>query len=184
MSIDTQQLLTGLAGVVVGGVLTWLWRWGVESLKPILFASEHFRVEYPLPSNAFGEVTYTDTPVECGDLPAICRVDVRFFNKKSKPIGLHRLAIVFTTGGFGCRKWFCKKRLTLDDLRESDASMVGPFPISPQLDVLTLAADDWTVVHILASSRKFQSIAAGTTVWLTAETTEGKKRRWPLATVQ
>jgi len=52
--------------------------------------------------------------------------------------------------------------------------------VSPELKELTLIADDWTSGEVVGCTDNLDPIAESDSVWLVAETTEGKERRWLL----
>jgi hypothetical protein len=176
---DTKQLLAGLAGIVIGGLLVGFWRAVAEWRKPVLITSEEWTVEYSLPPNAYGQVGY-DNMLRKGGTGRF-HVKVRFFNRKPRGVGLHKFAVVFSQGGIGRRKWFRNDLLRVDGLaRSSAAARKDAGRGEETVDELTLVANAWTAEEIEGYSENIGIMAASDSAWLTAETAEGKKHQWLL----
>jgi len=117
-TFDTKQFLTGLACLVVGGVLHFIWTVFNEWRRRVVFACEGWKVEYP-ETTASGELVYSTTPRK--GVTAEFRVMARFYNTKSKSVGLHKFGVVFSKGGISRRKWFRRVLLTVDHLKHGPA---------------------------------------------------------------
>jgi hypothetical protein len=177
--LDAKQLLAGLAGFVIGGLVVGLWRAIGEWRNPIRITSEEWTAEYSLSPNAYGQVLYDSMPRKGGT--GRFHVKVRFFNGKSRAVGLHRFAVVFSKGGIGRRKWFRKDLLRVDGLARSSAAMRRDVPRGAEtVNEITLVANAWTADEMEGYSESTGIMAASDSVWLAAETAEGKKHRWLL----
>ncbi len=180
-SFDPKEILTGLVLIVAGGFGHWLWTTISEWRKRIICEVDNWHIDYLAEKrDNSGGIVVIDEPREGAS--ADYKFNIRFFNKKSKAIGLHKFSLQFTSelrqrpnfehedsalwhgpvshGSFGYRQ---------DDLRE-----------------LTLMPHDWTPDNIKGHSEpeETKAIARSNAVRLAAHTTEGRKRYWHVATLK
>lgn len=172
---SAKDFLTGAALLVAGGIAHWLWNVLTERLKPIVFAADDWKLEYIAKApNDNGQKVCCNEPENAGD--SKYRFKVRFFNKKSKAVGIHEISLEFTRGS----GWWRKVEYEDRALGHGPFDFAAGMPRHDDLKELTLARHEWTADNVNGHTGEegTKAIARSDAVWLTASGTDGKKRRW------
>jgi hypothetical protein len=150
------SLASGAAGWVAKGVVDWR--------RPILFNSSNWKYRYEhRGSNGF--CYFRDAPPSNAARGRVrFSFDVRIFNKKSRTIGLHRLAVEFTRG-----PWYRRTAV-----RRTERLRHAGEPLRE----MALPSHDWAVRDVRGSLDDAPVRPDADRVWLTAEGAEGKRFRW------
>ncbi|KKK80346.1 hypothetical protein LCGC14_2824420, partial [marine sediment metagenome] len=141
--LNSKDFLTSAALLMAGIIVHWIWNVLTEWLKPIVFAADDWKLKYiAKAADSYGGAVYLDEPKNAGASKYTFRV--RFFNKKSKAVGIHEISIEFTSGSGWLRKFE----------HEDVALGHGPFDFAggacrqDDLKELTLAPHEWTADNV------------------------------------
>jgi hypothetical protein len=102
---------------------------------------------------------------------------MRFFNEKSRPIGLHKFSVQFTNGP----RYNMVRLFEVKDLRHGDYRERGGIPRQDDLDEIQLPSCDWSKENVAGFLAWNPLLLEADTASLVAYTASGKCRRWKIA---
>jgi hypothetical protein len=158
----------GFFGFLVAQLLEWR--------KRIHFAASDWKLEY-FHSDDEGNWWYDEQPITESEKRQSAGGEIqyaftaRFFNKKSKTVGLHRVSIRFTKG-----PWY-NRAVVFEDREPSHGR---PKVRSGRVDYkklgeITLTSHDWTTEDISGLVPKYEQLTSFDNAWFSALTAEGRK---------
>jgi hypothetical protein len=96
--------------------------------------------------------------------------DIRLFNGKSEAVGLHALTVEFCKGG-----WWSKRIVSRDDHSEHFVLALRNHAPLTEMD---LPSRLWASEHVSGIVREYAPLLDCDSVWLTAQTAQGRRKRW------
>ncbi|HEX4143766.1 MAG TPA: hypothetical protein VHY91_09555 [Pirellulales bacterium] len=164
-------IATAAAGLVVA-LTIFTTRSLVNRAKKLIFVAEDWKLTYFVVGSA-GGWAYQDQPNNSDH--AKIGGTVKFFTRRQSVVALHKLSIEFRQG-----KWRHGRLIErLTNLSHGDSFIRGAQECYEKLTELSIPNEQWIVERIHASIKDYDSVK-GASVWLSAETAEGKRRMWLL----